>query len=370
MLHDTLGASAAEPAAVGHRPLQPALRVLHAGGGLRLAAARGPPALRGDQHARRRLPRRSAWTRSGSPAASRCCGATCRAGPDAVRQAGARRSRAHDQRHPARGSDRRSRRRPASAASRSASTRSAAIASWRSPASTSSTRVKEGIERGAPRLRRASRSTPSSSRASTTTSWCDLIEYGKAARAPRCASSNTWTSAARRSGRRRSVDVAAGDARPRSPRATDRSSRSASRLVGAGRSVRAARRHDVRDHRVDDRAVLPELRPQPADRRRHVVPVPVRDATARSARGASRAAPASDELKDADRGRLARPRRPRRRSPARARRAARVRADQHVTAGSPPRNAHARRLAPSAPLRLCLLRSLCVVGYICSTWLT
>ena len=46
----------------------------------------------------------------------------------------------------------------------------------------------------------------------------------------------------------------------------------------AGRAVRAARRHDVRHHRVHDRAVLPGLRSQPADRRRAVAPVPVRRA--------------------------------------------------------------------------------------------
>ena len=44
------------------------------------------------------------------------------------------------------------------------------------------------------------------------------------------------------------------------------------------------RRHDVRHHRLDDRAVLPHLRPQPPDRRWHVVPVPVRHARPRSAR--------------------------------------------------------------------------------------
>ena len=33
--------------------------------------------------------------------------------------------------------------------------------------------------------------------------------------------------------------------------------RSTSRIVGAGRALRAAGRHDVRHHRVDDRAVLP-----------------------------------------------------------------------------------------------------------------
>ena len=46
-------------------------------------------------------------------------------------------------------------------------------------------------------------------------------------------------------------------------------------VVGAGGSLPAARRHGVRHHLVDDRTVLPELRSQPADRRRHVVSVPL-----------------------------------------------------------------------------------------------
>ncbi len=52
--------------------------LLHAGGGLRLAAARGDPALRGDQPRWPTSSWTSASTRCGSPAASRCCGATCR----------------------------------------------------------------------------------------------------------------------------------------------------------------------------------------------------------------------------------------------------------------------------------------------------
>ena len=46
-------------------------------------------------------------------------------------------------------------------------------------------------------------------------------------------------------------------------------------VVRAGRSLSPAGRHRVRDHRVDDRAVLPVVRSQPADRRRRLVPVPV-----------------------------------------------------------------------------------------------
>ena len=54
-----------EPPDLGHRPVQPALPVLHAGAGLRLAAARGHPRLRGDRAARRTSSRRSASTGSG-----------------------------------------------------------------------------------------------------------------------------------------------------------------------------------------------------------------------------------------------------------------------------------------------------------------
>ena len=38
----------------------------------------------------------------------------------------------------------------------------------------------------------------------------------------------------------------------------------------------AFRRHDVRHHRLDDDALLPDLRPEPAHRRRHLVPLPLR----------------------------------------------------------------------------------------------
>src|SRR5205823_1775358 len=50
-----LRSSPQEPSRLGHRSVQPALSVLHARGGLRLAPARGDPPLRGDRRARRRL---------------------------------------------------------------------------------------------------------------------------------------------------------------------------------------------------------------------------------------------------------------------------------------------------------------------------
>ncbi len=50
---------------LGHRPVQPALPVLHAGRGVRLAAPRGDPALRGDRRAWSTSSATSASTRSG-----------------------------------------------------------------------------------------------------------------------------------------------------------------------------------------------------------------------------------------------------------------------------------------------------------------
>src|SRR5881409_1913019 len=50
---------AAEPASVGHRSLQSTVPVLHAGAGLRVAAAREPSHLRGDRRDRRRV--HAAW---------------------------------------------------------------------------------------------------------------------------------------------------------------------------------------------------------------------------------------------------------------------------------------------------------------------
>ena len=94
---------APQPPDLGHRPLQHAVPLLHAGGGVRLAAARVDPHLRGARPARRASSPASASTRSGSPAASRCCATTCRRWSRCcARHRGMRRPRAHHQRHPAR----------------------------------------------------------------------------------------------------------------------------------------------------------------------------------------------------------------------------------------------------------------------------
>ena len=58
--------------------------------------------------------------------------------------------------------------------------------------------------------------------------------------------------------------------------------------VGAGRPLPAARRHAVRRHRLDHRAVLPRLRPRAAHGGRRPLPVPLRDARAGSAGAAAR----------------------------------------------------------------------------------
>ena len=101
-----------------------------------------------------------------------------------------------------------------------------------------------------------------------------------AASTPRCASSSTWTSAARPTGRasrwsraRRCSSALA--AAVRADRADSRG------VVRARRAIPAAGRHDVRHHRLDHDALLPDLRPEPAHGRRHLVPVPLRAARRR-----------------------------------------------------------------------------------------
>ena len=108
-----------------------------------------------------------------------------------------------------------------------------------------------------------------------------------AASAPRSASSNTWTSAARRAGR------PPGSCRATEILAAPRAAFGAPTPIGqprrgAGVALRAAGRPDHRRHRVDDRAVLRRLRSRPADRRRPALHVPVRDARRRSPRPAAR----------------------------------------------------------------------------------
>ncbi len=57
--------------------------------------------------------------------------------------------------------------------------------------------------------------------------------------------------------------------------------------LSPGGALPPAGRDDLRHHRVDHAALLPILRPEPPHRRRHVVPVPVREGRARSGRGAA-----------------------------------------------------------------------------------
>ena len=132
----------------------------------------------------------------------------------------------------------------------------------------------------------ASRSTPSSCAASTTTRssrWCTrparlgaeirFIEYMDVGGATR------WTTEQVVS---RADILAIADARVRRAGAARR------RRLGAGGAVPAAARTGDRRHRVDDRAVLRDVRPQPADGRRHVVPLPLRDQRHRPARAGPR----------------------------------------------------------------------------------
>ena len=81
VLLDRAAAAAARPAHLGHRPLQLPLQLLHAEGDLR-QALRVPAAvvaaqLRGDRPRWRGCSSPMACARSASPAASRCCAATC-----------------------------------------------------------------------------------------------------------------------------------------------------------------------------------------------------------------------------------------------------------------------------------------------------
>ena len=107
------------------------------------------------------------------------------------------------------------------------------------------------------------------------------------ASARRSASSSTWTLAARRGGRPRRWFRAARCSR-RSRAHYGPITPIDGAVVSAGRSLCAARRHDLRHHLVDDRTVLPVLRPQPAHRRRGVADVPLRARRNRSAAAAAR----------------------------------------------------------------------------------
>ena len=122
--------------------------------------------------------------------------------------------------------------------------------------------------------------------------------------------------------------------------------------VGARRSLSAAGRHDLRDHRVDDRAVLRALRPQPPDRRRPVLSVPVRDARDRhppaAARGSVRRRTARVDPRDLGRAHRPRRRTARRRCPTAAPSSASPRSSATRTSKCTPRAA--RRAAVHATL--------------------
>ncbi len=113
----------------------------------------------------------------------------------------------------------------------------------------------------------------------------DLIEYGKSV------NGEVRFIEYMDVGRRLALGARTGGLEARDAGPADRALRAdradGQRRIGAGRALHARRRHRVRHHFVDDRALLPHLRSQPADRRRHVVPLPVRDAGHRSPRAAA-----------------------------------------------------------------------------------
>ena len=190
--------AARHAARVGDRSLQPALRLLHAGDGIRLAAAGRPADLRGNRSARLDLRVAGRGTRAphrrraaAPPGSGRPRGPARRADP-ASRNARSR---------PTASTWRRRRRRCgrlASIASPSASTRWSPSDSCACHARGTSTRSSPASRPPRPRSARSS-SIPSSSAARTTTS-CRRSSSTPDASARKSASSNTWTSAARRTG--------------------------------------------------------------------------------------------------------------------------------------------------------------------------
>ena len=128
-------------------------------------------------------------------------------------------------------------------------------------------------------------------------SWWTLIEYGRA-RERRSAVHRVHGRRRRHALVARPRGLAARDPRRVSRRATARSTPIDEPGVGAGRSLRARRTaptFGIISSTTD--AVLPQLRPQPADGRRHVVPVPLRGARHRPARGRCARGATPDELK-------------------------------------------------------------------------
>ena len=197
-------------------------------------------------------------------------------GPPAGDRPGRPRPRHDEQRRPARRPGGGAPRRPASTASRSASTPCVRSASGRSRGGTITPPCCGGSRPSGRPGSRASSSTPWSSGGSTRTSWSTSWS-SPGASTPRCGSSSTWTWGARRTGRGSRWSPAR-RCSSAWPRGTGRSSRSARRRPRPAERFRLPRRHDVRHHRLDDDAVLPDLRPEPAHGRRHLVPLPLRAA--------------------------------------------------------------------------------------------
>ena len=251
----SLRPAAAQPARFGHRSLQPPLPLLHAGARLRLAAERDTALLRGDRRRRRRLhePRRRSRAdhRRRAAAAPRPADARPHRWPRATAirdlalttngvllapqaRGAARRRAAPDHRQPRHARARR--------ASRPSPASTASTPSW--PASTRPRR---------PASTR-SRSTRSSCAASTTTSWSALIEYGRRIGAEvrfieymDVGGATRWSTDAVVS-RREMLDALEAHYGGIVPHRRV--------VVGAGRSLPPARRHHLRHHLVDDRAVL------------------------------------------------------------------------------------------------------------------
>ena len=226
--------------------------------GLRLAAARGHAALRGDQRAGRRLRRRSASTSCASPAASRCCAATS---PALVAHAGRAspalaRSRDDDQRRPAR----RSGRRRSQAAGLRRITVSLDTLQRRSlQRADALRRARRACSKASPRRRRVFGRLKIDTvviRGVNDDELVDLIEFGKTVNAEvrfieymDVGGATHWSPAASCRAREM-LDALAGALRADRRRSSKQSSAPADRY-------RAAGRHVVRHHRVDDRAVLP-----------------------------------------------------------------------------------------------------------------
>ncbi len=250
-----------------------------------MAAAARHPGLRGDRGPRGRL-RRSG--RRSRPADGR--GAAVAARPAAARAAprgeeGARRPRSDDQRRPARpagpglegGGPRARDGEPRHALARAVPV-SRALRRARARACRHRRRRRSRIDAAQDRLRsdprRQRRGDPGS---------------------PRLRPPRRGRSAIHRvHGRRRRDPLVPGARRaasrdPRADRAGARPDRGPPRRgERAGRAIPAAGRVGLRDHRFDDRALLPRVRPEPPDGRRPLVSLPLRDEGRGSARAAAR----------------------------------------------------------------------------------